>query len=39
MSFLHFHRREGPGEEEPQPHTPHPSWEEALKWGITFFSL
>jgi hypothetical protein len=39
MSFLHFHRREGPGEEEPQPVTPHPSWEEALKWGITFFSL
>lgn len=37
MSFLHFHRREGPGEEEPQPLTPHPSWEEALKWGITFF--
>lgn len=30
MSFLHFHRRERPGEEESRPLTPHPSWEEAL---------
>jgi hypothetical protein len=30
VSFLHFHRREGPGEEEPRSLTPHPSWEEAL---------
>jgi hypothetical protein len=30
VSFLHFHRREGPGEEEPRRLTPHPSWEAAL---------
>jgi hypothetical protein len=30
VSFLLFHRREGPGEEEPRSLTPHPSWEEAL---------
>lgn len=30
MSFLHFHRPEDPGEEDPQPLPSHPSWETAL---------
>lgn len=30
MSFLHFHRRDGPGEGETQPLQARPSWEAAL---------